>query len=414
MPKRWKISVVDMSNWPDPALGVAGQMLRDYCVSLHQEITGLCEADIILLTCVHPYVGQRIPAIRKQNPNAPVFVGGAGALSPGGLGHFADAVVLGDYTSFLFCLFRRGVDAAMRCPNVYVDGEECGVSIDESFPWEASGKYRAAGGKVCVFLSRGCRRKCAFCQTGWSLNFKENPHPQNALAGITGDPQYITNAMGDLSFAKEISPTAAVSDTFDNLRKKGGAGTSRLLRIGVEGVSERLRRAIGKPISTQDLVDYTIGAMNGGTSVRWFLISGLPYEETIDWVEWRETMAAMCAIANKGVLQVSFTAFVPEPASPLAGAPYSDDYYEHYRNFRGWFFDVARNPHISVFSPQMPKNREPKAAAQMHPGNLRVLYPHREALSKVWENYRRAMSVPVPNKMTRKTRTPTEQHMKKD
>lgn len=162
-----KYAVFDASYYPASQLGVAAQMIRadlgdDYCQF----------ADAALVSSVHPQQSDVIERIAKKYSR--VYVGGPGALSPGNY-EAATGVVLGDYRGFLEALRLDRLDALQ---NIYYPSSPKVVSIDQSFPYEKSGLYAGEDGRMQVFCSRGCKHRCAFCQTGWAGEFSENPEPK--------------------------------------------------------------------------------------------------------------------------------------------------------------------------------------------------------------------------------------------
>jgi len=199
----------------------------------------------------------------------------------------------------------------------------------------------------------------------------------------------MSNALSDLSFFDRLPQDISASHTLREAVHSNKSG--RLVRVGVEGVSERLRRAVGKPIKNQELVDWTIELNNRGVQVRWFMIAGLPFETADDWLELRECVKAYSLAHTRGTLQISFTAYVPEPSTPIKDLIYTDDYYEHYKLFADWYFGVARINHLSIFKCQGVKNRAIKAELQMHPNNKFVLYPHRDKIKSGLDCYMKNM-----------------------
>lgn len=375
-------AVFDASYWPSPQLGVAAQMIRDGLGEWYDP-GGKHGA---LVSSVHPEQARVIERIARKYPE--VWVGGPGALSPGNY-EAATGVCLGDYRAFLTMLLAgRAHDA----PNVYLPSQPRTVEIDQSFPYELAGHYRGEDGRLQVFCSRGCKHRCAFCQTGWATTFSEHPSPEILLALPPGDKyNYMSNALSDVSFAHRLPPDISASHTLREAVHSNAFG--RLVRVGVEGVSERLRRAVGKPISNQELVDWTLSLNLRGVQVRWFMIAGLPGETWDDWLEIVECVKAYSCNHERGTLQISFTAYVPEPATPISGLPYSDEYSEHHARFRDWYFRLARISHLSLFRCQEPPARRIKATAQMHPGNTLVRYPHREKLRSGLDCYLKQMGL---------------------
>ncbi len=346
--------------------------------------------DGLLLSSVHP--GQARVAERARKRFPVVVVGGAGALSPGAY-EAATGVVCGDYQGFVSAL-RGGLDEALSLPNVYVPGESRAVEIDGAFPWQESGKHIGEDGRAMVFCSRGCRHRCAFCQTAWATIYREHPAPGEIETLPAGRYNYVSNALGEVSFFSRLPPTAGASHTLTSAVRLANPG--RLVRVGVEGVSERLRRAVGKPLRNQDLVDWTLALNGRGVQVRWFMIAGLPGENAEDWLELYDCVKAYTTSHERGTLQISFTAYVPEPATPIRGLLFRDEYWDSYKRFADWYFGKARIAHLSIFRPQGPANRAVKAAAQMHPGNTRVLYPHRDKLAGALRAYCRHADLGTP------------------
>lgn len=357
-------AVIDACYWPSSQLGVAAQMLRDYLKDRYDP----AGKDGALVSSVHPLDAKKIGRIKRRYPR--VYVGGPGALSPGAY-ETADAVVLGDYRAFVDALPER----ALELSNIYHPDAPNRVRIDQRFPWGASAHYSGEDGRIQVFCSRGCKHRCKFCQTGWALDYAEHPDPKQIINLPSGKYNYISNALDDLSFWDRLPPGIYGSHHIRNLNPE--TFTGRVARIGVEGVSERLRRYVAKPITDQELVDKTLSLGEHSISSRWFLIAGLPTETWEDWIDLQECVKAYVVNHRKGTLQLSFTAYCPEPSTPLRDEPYSDDYFEHYQRFADWYFDMARINCLSIFKPQRPGSRAVKATAQMHPGNKMVLYARR-------------------------------------
>ena len=375
-------AIFDASYYPSPQLGVAAQMILDDMGDLYDKEG----RDGALVSCVHPLQSREVEHIAKKYKR--VIVGGPGALSPGAF-EAASLVVLGDYRGVLAAL-PRGLSDVAALPNAYNPMAPAPVEIDLSFPYSKSSRYRGEDGRLQVFCSRGCKHRCAFCQTGWATTFSEHPIPESIINLPTHEKyNYMSNALSDVSFAPRLPRDISASHTLREAAHSNAMG--RLVRVGVEGVSERLRRAVGKPISNENLVNWTLSLNERGVQVRWFMIAGLPGETTDDWEELRDCVKAYSMAHERGTLQISFTAYVPEPATPIASLPYSDDYYENYKRFADWYFNLARINHLSIFKCQGVQNRALKAAAQMHLNNRYVLYPHRDKLAAGLKCYKDAM-----------------------
>jgi hypothetical protein len=92
----------------------------------------------------------------------------------------------------------------------------------------------------------------------------------------------------------------------------------------------------------------------------------LPGETDDDWREIRLAVMDWKKMCAKGVLALSFTAWQPEPATPLGIAPVTDEYWPRWEAFREWFFAGAGwSNRVKLMSPANPKTRMGSAAARM-------------------------------------------------
>jgi hypothetical protein len=352
-------------------------------------------ADALLVSCVHPEQAATIATYRRGFPRAVLIVGGAGSLSPCALGAEATAVVCGDGQRFMERL-GTGLDAAMALPEVWVQGGTEPVEIAQGFPWNMP-PMQAEDGAYRVWLGRGCKNRCGFCQTGWALEWNEHPEPAalvvqaQRLAAQGKRVVPMTNDPAQHECATRLPPSAHGSYSIAYMRKRG-LPACRQIRIGVEGPSERLRTLVSKPISRPDLLGCTKWLLGNGRSVRWFLIAGLPTETDDDWLELRECVQEVKRDAPKGVCALSFSAWCPEPATPMGTLPIDDGYWERWKQFREWFFGgKGWSNRIKIMAPANPKTRLRRSIAQMAvtetelrrggavSPNQRLSYPHAAA-----------------------------------
>lgn len=361
---------------------------------------------VALLSSVSPIDA---PKLARMRLGMPMIVGGAGALSPASyIRHGATGVVVGDGTRFLKTLAHDGLDCALALPNVMTKQNHAPV-VDGAFDFSCP-VFTSEDGTRRIIIGRGCKHKCLFCHTSWSV---PNAEHQNHIAiekiarglVLRGDRVgYITNDMAMHPWARKLPPSVDASFSVDYLRKTG-MPSQRQIRIGVEGVSERLRRYVNKPITRADLVKCTAWLNAGGRSVRWFLIAGLPTETDADWDELRDTVQEWKRMTPKGVLALSFTAWCPDPSTPLAVMPMTDDYWPRVESFREWFFGgQGWSNRVKLMFPQQPKSRLAKAMLAMDAterqlrsggaqgGNAHVAYPFASACNAIRERLHAAQA----------------------
>jgi len=227
------------------------------------------------------------------------------------------------------------------------------------------------------------------------MRYQENPKPHDLLRTIRQlktrnlRVAYLSNDPNQHSFSDKLPVIEHGSYSVAYMRQSG-LPSARQVRIGVEGVSERLRIAVFKPISHDDLLRCTVWLNQSGKSVRWFLIAGLPSETDADWDELRCILAEWKKLCAKGVLALSFTAWQPEPATPMGICPVDDSYWDRWCRFREWFFSGAGwSNRVKLMAPACPRTRMASAVARMgltetelRSGgvagpNDRVAYPHK-------------------------------------
>jgi len=368
----------------------------------------LPDADTVLVTCTSPIDADYIKRLRAKYPCKAIIVGGAGSTSPYSLGVDSDAVCVGDGQKFIQTLCNEGLDAAKQLPNAWVHGDLRRVEVDQGFPWDMP-PIQAEDGAYRLWCGRGCKNKCAFCQTAWAHTYSEHPDPDSLVLAAQALLQrgkrinYLSNDPAQHSFFARLPPVDHGSYSVRFLAKHG-LPHARQIRLGVEGVSARLRAAVGKPISDDDLVGCTSWLNAHGKGVRWFMIAGLPGETSDDWLALRGVIKRWKEMTPKGVLGISFTAWCPDPATPIATLPIVDDYWQHFTEFKEWFFSgVGWSNRIKLMMPQQPESRMRKAELAMglpegtlreggDPGpNQRVNYPYSDGADRARVRYMRVL-----------------------
>lgn len=381
------------------------------------------DADVVCATIVSPHEWECLPRALKRIGVPPerksrsrdrhVFLGGQGASSPKIFDPYIDCACVGEGRGMLKVLARRGPRDAMAMMNAWVPGETREVVPDMEFPWDAPA-FRAEDGIYRVYASRGCKKKCLFCHTGWSVVYQESD-PQNLVdefkklrrRGLRVN--VVTNDAPALDFFGDLDGLEHFSASYSQTKKMLESGVDALIgkvksvRFGVESPSSRLRRLIGKPIDTNDLFQATCMLLNAGIGVRWFMIAGLPGETDEDYGELREVVMRARHEIKKGALQLSFTAFCPDCAAPLSLHPLDDSYYDRWhRMLWNWFFDgPGFTRRIQIFKCQGPESRMKHAIGSMgaseadirrgwldrDPPNWRVRYPYRDRARQAYALY---------------------------
>lgn len=387
------------------------------------------DADVVLVSVVSPHEYMCVPRalkragikpLRHERTGQRVVLGGQGAMSPAAFDPYIDAACVGEGRTFLRTMLRDGLDAAMRLPNAWIPGDTRPVIPDDEFPWDAP-PTMAEDGIVRVYASRGCKKKCLFCHTGWSITYRENDEEtllrqHKALVEAGYRVNVVTNDAPALSFFGELKGMEHFSASYSQTRQIldtgdiGAFAGVKSVRFGVEAPSSRLRAWVGKPIETGALFDVSCRLLNSGVGVRWFLIAGLPGETDEDYEELRDVVLKARHHITKGALQLSFTAFCPDAAAPLCIAPLDDTYWDRFQSFWKWFFEgVGYTRKIMLMRCAGPTNRLKHALGSMgcteadlrtgwlekDPPNWRVRYAYLTSARRAYNVYARRCGLPM-------------------
>lgn len=291
-----------------------------------------------------------------------IVIGGGGCYAPAVFDDLATVCCVGEGVNFLDVLFSRGMDAAMQLPEAWVPGETRPVVPSQSFPWDIP-PIMHPDGKVRIFESRGCKHKCLFCQTGWERRYIDPTDPASTIAKCNElyekhiPYDLVTNDAGHTDIANNVKGLDAISIRCDALNKVDIARLPKTVRIGVEGVSARLRSAVKKAITWDMLLSSTEKLCAHGKAVKWFFICGLPCEAEADYQE-LDYAASQLRRFKKGVVQAVFHAFIPQPATPLCVFPVKDEYWEPFDSWRTRFFDGGiHSNRLQIVAPAQYKTR---------------------------------------------------------
>jgi len=280
---------------------------------------------------------------RSGNKTAKVMLGGGGCWGPAVFEEIADYICVGEGQNFVRTFLKHGEDGIKKLPETWIRGESKQVVPSDSFPWDCP-PLRHPDGTIRIFGSRGCKHKCLFCQTGWERKFIKTKNTEklrstiNYLIRNNKHVLYTSNEVYEEDYVFK-GKSVDISARYENINKtKIKKHDFRSVRIGIEGVSERLRKAIGKPVDNNGLLDLTYDVLSKGIGIRWFFIAGLPFETAEDWKEIKYLVKQLHKL-SKGVVMMNFHAYIPQPATPLCVLPLEDEYWERYYDFQCWFFD---------------------------------------------------------------------------
>ncbi|MFH1761959.1 MAG: TIGR03960 family B12-binding radical SAM protein [bacterium] len=308
-----------------------------------------------------------IPLLAKNRTEAHplVLAGGPVAGNPHPMEDFIDFFVIGDaeenILSILKCYREHKsesrseiLDYMMRIPGVFVPGRKMitkaakvkSINLDHYFLKPVVSLTEITHDRLGIEIMRGCSHGCRFCHAGY---FYRPVRERDASAVIDETLGHLTqggwenfsflslSAMDYSQFSILIKETIArtcnntVRISFPSLRmdslspeilnqiklvKKSG------LTLAPEAGSQRLRNAINKKLTDQEIYDSILRSISMGWSlIKLYFMIGLP-TETWDDIEAIINMVKSIrnlARSNKKKLQinVSIGSFSPKPHTPM-------------------------------------------------------------------------------------------------
>lgn len=290
----------------------------------------------------------------RQRPY--VIAGGAVDATPLTALRIANAVAVGEGYRFvrtLTSLVREGCNVAdisawiREYPHAIEASQIDGMERDAERPWLmariadplaspddyvdwTTPPVRCDDQVVRIQASRGCRGRCAYCATTWRQRYAVNPN-SNVIVSMVSQlerrgerVQLITNDAADLPYYGRLR-VATDSQSYTiravlnpAVRRSLIARPPKMARFGVEGLSERIRLAFGKPIPNQMLLDLFDDLQTHRVPFHAFFIPCAPYETAEDVDEFRSLYRDLARLARYGVSRIKLTTFTPTPPAPLA------------------------------------------------------------------------------------------------
>ena len=289
-----------------------------------------------------------LASLRGDGDPAVLAGGPLTLLDPRMLAEIADAVVVGDAEEALPAL-RDAVGSsrdkgdlldrlAAGIPGVWVPSRGFAppapaIAPVDLLPAFAAGWSPRAELKdlFLVEAARGCARGCAFCvlsgtgfrpvPAGRILESIPADAPGVGLVGaaVTDHPEIEAIVARIVASGKRVSLSSVRADRLTPaLAGSLVEGGLRTLTLAADGASERLRRAVHKGLTADDLLRAAaIAARSGIRQLKVYAMVGLPDEEDGDV----EELAALLRDLAPGLeVAAAVQAFVPKPGTGLASA----------------------------------------------------------------------------------------------
>lgn len=331
------------------------------------------------------------PDRRKRNQRPYIIAGGQVDSSPLTACMLADAVAIGEayqfvrqllvlaktasiaeldewITAYPHAISATQLDQLVRDPQrpwLFVDPPPAFASPDPYVDWEGTPLVRGDDHVIRALASKGCHLACKFCATTYRQTYRVRPSDavidQLRQLDARGERvSLITNDAAALPFFRDTLRYAPLDhqsmtimalqdeDTFAALLR----GRIRLIRLGVEGLSERIRTAFGKPISDDLLIERAGELTDAGKNLHLFFIVGAPYESEEDWAAFREMYRRLTLRLRRGYCRLKFTAFTPNAPTPLMRFTPTLAYAQRWQAFEHWALRNWKSRHVMFIAPR--------------------------------------------------------------
>ena len=294
-----------------------------------------------------------IPLRRAERPVGKfplVWAGGQGLHNPRPYGDIADLILIGDAEDALPVLLRlwdshgntvQFLEEAANVPGVWVPSlglypvtqqvaSDIGISLRNDIRVSLDGSRR-------MEIARGCRSKCTFCSLGWRAPVRENS-ASDILHQVSLSGKRVHLQAGDAEGHREIATirrelavmgsldqgwTGRVDSFFEN--PEGRVAGHKRYAFGIEGISQRLRAAVGKPNLTDEYLAQSTaeffrrieGDSMGKTC--WHVIAGLPTERASEALDLGLVIQRINELSSGTAreLEIHWQPFQPLPGTPM-------------------------------------------------------------------------------------------------
>lgn len=329
--------------------------------------------DILLFSCfwwahVYDFVDFCIKAgigYKKKKPR--IIVGGFNSFNPWVFLPWAHQVVVGDGEDVIMPAIREESH-----PSIFT-GVEKEVAYNHCSIQDNSYIYKS-GTITRIEIARGCKYKCPYCQLTHLKKYRE-ASLESVMAAIDKVKtkrvalfapcgMSHTNYKEISEYTKQRGLVNIASDVrYNEIEKYDNSNTARM---GIEGISYKLRKSVTKPISTKKFVDIVLNRskkcieIGYKPSVHTYFILDLPGENKEDWEEFDELLMAVNKIemANDLTWIITANVFMPCPHTPFENEciHIDRDYNQTWRHimsdrWRDEKFNFTLGGRHSIFSP---------------------------------------------------------------
>jgi hypothetical protein len=275
---------------------------------------------------------------KAQTKRPKLYAGGFVTYNPFGILSLCDSVCVGDGESVAVDLFNAR-------PNESIVSDESRVRYNCCR--EVNAIAHETTTVTRIEIARGCKNKCKFCAVANHKPYrecsiesiKESISKANQKRVSLFAPETTQHSKANEIECAAIKKRLCRADTdvrLDNISKHSGG----VPRVGIEGISHRLRKTIGKGYTNEMIIDAIKSCIARGIrGMHMYFILDLPSECEDDWAEFKELILAIGRLdgSDKFLLKPSPSVFLPTPHTPMShyGINWKIDYGKKWECFFG-------------------------------------------------------------------------------
>jgi radical SAM superfamily enzyme YgiQ (UPF0313 family) len=288
-----------------------------------------------------------------------IIVGGNQATGyPNSLMPWVSKIYLGDGDSW----DGKNEENLIDCKNPKIK-KPCYQKILKPFLYEDVQQNR----RTFCEMSRGCKHSCFFCQYGWIKPYRESDVEDIRTILLSAKTKSIRMFAADRFQHSQYKQIRTAMDKIGKndtgsdvsvsflLNNKNYLSLTNKVRVGVEGMSERLRKLVGKPLTDEQLVDFVISTKAAGIkSMDWYMIYGLPNETQDDWEGFEKLLKEIDRnIDDNYVIAIHWNAFTPSSLTPFQ---YHSSAWGYDRGFKDYIRNIRLEKIKLMHKPLMSSN----------------------------------------------------------